>query len=109
MCPRGKLKLLQKGGGAATQSPPATILGNFGNSKRTMPARPAIRVRTARQQATWPHNLPVVWMFPPSVCKAAYMVVVVWDDTVVVTRDVDKRVDKRWSYGVNMRVVIEMW
>jgi hypothetical protein len=41
---------------------------------------------TARQQATWPHNLPVVWMFPPSVCKAAYMVEVVGDDTVVVTR-----------------------
>ena len=37
------------------------------------------------------------------------MVEVVWDDTVVVTRDVDKRVDKRWGYGVNMRVVIEMW
>lgn len=29
--------------------------------------------------------------------------------TRMLTRDVDKRVDKRWGYGVNMRVVIEMW
>lgn len=36
------------------------------------------------------------------------MVEVVGDDKDV-DKDVDKRVDKRWGYGVNMRVVIEMW
>lgn len=41
---------------------------------------------TARQQATWPHKLSVVWMFPPSVYKVVCMVEVVGDDTVVVTK-----------------------
>ena len=86
MGPRGKLKLLQKRGGAAAQSPPATILGNFGNSKRTMPARPAIRVRNGPTTGHLASQPACSGVFPPSVCKVVCMVVVVGDDTVVVTR-----------------------
>jgi hypothetical protein len=61
---------------------------------------PAIRVGNALTiSQSSPHNLPVVGVFPPSLCKVMYMSHKVF---------VDKRVDKRWVGGVNIRAVFEM-
>lgn len=71
-------------------NPPAIILGNFGNSKRTIPARPAIRVRNGPTTGHLASQPACSVDVPPSVCKAVCMVEVVGDDTVVVTRMLTK-------------------